>query len=95
MSKHVVRIVIYVIVDVILFIYLLKGDAFKGEWFQNLFEFFIIVMVIRGQAYYVLDYLYEWKAYWRETYKEVKELRQEVSEIRKELGAKEDKENLP
>lgn len=95
MSKHVVRIVIYVIVDVILFIYLLKGDAFKGEWFQNLFEFFIIVMVIRAQAYYVLDYLYEWKAYWRETYKEVKELRQEVSELRKELAAKEDKENLP
>lgn len=94
MSKHVARIVIYVIVDVILFIYLLKGDAFKGEWFQSLFEVFIIVMVIRGQAYYVLDYLYEWKAYWRETYKEVRELRTEVAELRKELAGK-DKENLP
>ncbi|SHI35035.1 hypothetical protein [Fibrobacter sp. UWP2] len=88
MAKHVTRIVIYVIVDVLLFIYLLKGDAFKGELFQTLFEIFIIIMVIRGQAYYVLDYLYEWKAYWRETYKEVKELR-------KEVAGKEDKENLP
>lgn len=94
MSKHVVRIVIYVIVDVILFIYLLKGDAFKGEWFQNLFEFAIIVLVIRAQAYYVLDYLYAWRAYWRETYKEVRELRTEVAELRKELAGK-DKENLP